>query len=401
VGPRVGSLCTGAAGLDLAVETATGGTVVWHAESDPRIARILDQHRPHTTNLGDITHVDWADVPPVDVLSAGTPCQDLSVAGNRAGMTEGTRSNLWVVVREAVACLRPALLIWENVHGALSAPAQSALGHCPRCMGDERPVPLRALGRVLGDLADLGYDTRWGCVRASDVGAPHIRSRVFLAAHPAGQPRLHPWLTTPLETARWRPLRVAAGRHRARRLPTPRVTDRRGAAGHGDGGPDLRTAVSYLPTPVARDHKGSDITREGSPSLPALVLPTPAVNDMGRAMTVPQWDAFVARLQDKFGNDGHGASLSIEVRRGFGRYARAVAHWEDLFGPAPDPLQTHRGHQRLNPAFSEWMLGLPAGWVTDVPGVSHVTEHRALGNACSPQQAHLALTLLLTDDPEA
>jgi DNA (cytosine-5)-methyltransferase 1 len=102
----------------------------------------------------------------------------------------------------------------------------------------------------------------------------------------------------------------------------------------------------------------------------------------------------VAGLREKFGNDGHGASLSVEARRGrWGRYAAAVAWWETLTRPAPDPVVGGV----LSPAFSEWMLGLPDGWVSAVPGMARTTAHRALGNACSPQQAHLALTLLLQD----
>lgn len=116
-------------------------------------------------------------------------CQDLSHAGRRAGMTEGTRSNLWVQMRESIAQLRPSFVVWENVRGAFSAKADSSPvefgsglldGGGIRRDGDVR---LRAFGRVLGDLADLGYDAEWVGVRAADVGAPHGRYRVFLLAY--------------------------------------------------------------------------------------------------------------------------------------------------------------------------------------------------------------------------
>lgn len=110
-------------------------------------------------------------------------CQDVSLAGRRAGMTEGTRSNLWGAMREGIAQLKPAFVAWENVRGVTSATAVSEMESEPGCVGggDAGPV-LRALGRVLGDLADLGFDAEWRGVQASDVGAPHRRLRIFVLA---------------------------------------------------------------------------------------------------------------------------------------------------------------------------------------------------------------------------
>lgn len=181
---RVGSLFSGALGLDRAVEQHFGAELAWVCDNDPGSARILDHRSPGVSNLGDITAVDWAAVEPVDIICGGSPCQDLSHAGKRGGMSEGTRSNLWVQMREAIATLQPKHIIWENVRGAYSADADSDLGPCEGCLDDPRqhgPV-LRALGRVLGDLASLGYDAQWHGLRAADVGAPHGRFRVFLWA---------------------------------------------------------------------------------------------------------------------------------------------------------------------------------------------------------------------------
>lgn len=185
--PRIGSLCSGYGGLDLAVEEITGGRTVWVSDIDPGACKVLGARFPSAPNIGDMTRVDWNDVPPVDVICGGTPCQDLSAAGRRAGMTEGTRSNLWVAMREAIAIIQPRLVVWENVRGALSAKASSASDMEPSqgSVGDGNDGPLlRALGRVLGDLADLGFDAEWTTVPASAVGAPHRRERVFLIAWP-------------------------------------------------------------------------------------------------------------------------------------------------------------------------------------------------------------------------
>lgn len=179
---KIGSLCTGYGGLDMAAEKAFGGKTVWVSDIDKGACKILAHRYPNIPNLGDMTQVDWTTVEPVDVITGGTPCQDLSHAGKRQGMTEGTRSNLWVAMREAVATIRPTYVVWENVRGAYSAEADSGMESCPGCVGDGTGVYLRALGRVLGDLSSLGYDTEWRGLRAADVGAPHSRFRVFVTA---------------------------------------------------------------------------------------------------------------------------------------------------------------------------------------------------------------------------
>ena len=107
-------------------------------------------------------------------------CQDLSLAGSRAGMQPGTRSNLWESMREAIAILKPKYVVWENVYGAFSAKAASEMDAATGLLGDE--PPLRAFGRLLGDLADLGYDARWQGVRVSDLGGGMERPRVFVLA---------------------------------------------------------------------------------------------------------------------------------------------------------------------------------------------------------------------------
>lgn len=165
-GPRIGSLCTGYGGLDLAVELVVGGALVWYAETDPHARTVLAARWPGVPNLGDIRTIDWAavsEVAPVDVLTAGFPCQDISNAGKRAGIT-GEHSSLWTAVADAVRALHPPVVFVENVAALLR----------------------RGFDRVQSDLAQVGYDTRWLCLRASDVGAAHRRDRLFLLAAPSG-----------------------------------------------------------------------------------------------------------------------------------------------------------------------------------------------------------------------
>lgn len=180
-----GELFAGYGGLALAVEEAFGAKTKWVAEYEPSPTKILDARFPGVPNHGDVTQIDWETVERVDILSAGTPCQDISNAGRRRGMMSGTRSNLWEHAREAINIMQPEWVVWENVRGAYSAKAHSEVELEEGLLGElpAKGRPLRALGRVLGDLAELGYDAEWRGLRASDVGAPHQRYRVFIIAH--------------------------------------------------------------------------------------------------------------------------------------------------------------------------------------------------------------------------
>lgn len=187
---KIGSLFSGYGGLDIAVEQHFGAETVWHAEFEDAPSKVLAAHWSGVPNHHDVSLVDWAAVEPVDIITGGFPCQDVSMAGKRAGMVEGTRSNLWGAMRTAIETIRPQYAVIENVRGLLSATAQSDsdLEQYPGFMGDESNVTLRALGRVLGDLADIGYDAQWHGLRASDIGAPHGRYRIFiLATNTTGQ----------------------------------------------------------------------------------------------------------------------------------------------------------------------------------------------------------------------
>nr|WP_154921174.1 DNA cytosine methyltransferase [Microbacterium testaceum] len=218
---RIGSLFSGYGGLDLAVEEVFDGETVWFSEFSPAPARVFAHHWPGVPNLGDITTTDWNTVEPVDVICGGFPCQDVSTVGRMAGLHPGTRSGLWARMAEAIDVLQPEWVVAENVRGLLSATATRPVPEGdetdgrkpapatpdlatpiegaavrgvesdPWHLGDQSARPLRALGAVLGDLADLGYDARWLGLPASDIGAPHTRFRIFILAcravlHPAG-----------------------------------------------------------------------------------------------------------------------------------------------------------------------------------------------------------------------
>ena len=187
---KIGSLFSGYGGLDLAVMKTLDAKVVWHTEWEDAPSKVLEANFPGVPNFHDVSKVDWESVEPVDILTGGFPCQDLSLAGKRAGLKEGTRSGLWLEFAKAIEILNPRLVVIENVRGLLSATAHSDMELCEWCMGEARngePL-LRALGAVLGSLADLGYDAKWTGLRAADAGAPHNRFRVFIIAYRADNP---------------------------------------------------------------------------------------------------------------------------------------------------------------------------------------------------------------------
>lgn len=145
---RIGALFAGYGGLDMAVESVIESEVAWVSEFDAHPSRILAHRYPHAPNLGDVTKIDWSAVEPVDIITGGSPCQDLSHAGKRAGMKSGTRSGLWASMCDAIDIIRPRLVLWENVRGALSAEATAGdVESCELCVGDRRGPSLRAPGR--------------------------------------------------------------------------------------------------------------------------------------------------------------------------------------------------------------------------------------------------------------
>lgn len=349
----VGSLFAGYGGLELALGLLTETRTAWVADIEAGPRKVLAHQFPDAPNLGDVTDVDWARVEPVDVICGGSPCQDLSVAGRRAGMGPGTRSGLWESMAQAIAIIRPKIVIWENVRGALSARATSLMEPRPRRLGKPAGKPaLRALGRVAGDLATIGYDAQWVTAAASDVGAPHQRGRVFLLAYD---------------------ILAAAD---ARRLLCDWSRRAR------DGWTEL--ADGHQP-PMTR------------------LLPTPTVTDRGSNHSPESWDEWTASMRARHGNgNGHGPSLNVEAQRtalrggiDFGPYLPAIEQWEVLTRPCPPPTEpAPKGGRRLSARFVEWMMGLPEGWVTGVPGVSRTEALRMLGNGVVPQQAAHALTIL-------
>ena len=179
---RVISLFSGVGGFDLGLERA-GMVTVAQCEWDPKCQAVLRRHWPHVPKWHDVADVRGDDLPDAEVVAFGSPCQDLSVAGKRAGL-EGGRSGLFYeairIIKELQDSGRgPQYVIWENVVGALSSNKGADFG------------------AVLGALAELGaVDVQWRILDARFYGVPQRRRRVFVVARfdprAAGGPEVLP-----------------------------------------------------------------------------------------------------------------------------------------------------------------------------------------------------------------
>lgn len=349
---RIGSLFSGYGGLDLAaLQLFPQSSVAWHCEYDDAPAKILDYHWPTVPNHRDVTTLDWTTVEPVDILTGGYPCQPFSAAGQRKG-TDDER-HLWPYVRDAIRILRPRFTLLENV-----------AGH-------------RSLGfdRVLRDLAEDGMHVRWTSLRASDIGAPHHRERIFIL------------ISAP--NADGSALREYAGESPAKEAGT-------------QGGDRSSNLGGERSNQVGRDAADSDsIGHEGC--VTAHGAHPGRTGQTGQRRTASWGDREVSAdaaddrrercRETRTGRDGPAHSnLGID----WGTYGPAVRRWERLTRPAPAPTELNSNNKpRLHAAFAEWMMGLPAGHVTEVPGISRAHQLKAIGNGVCPQQAVAAYSSLL------
>lgn len=272
---RHGSLCTGYGGLDLAAQAVFGGELAWWSDVEPAAVTLMEHHAPGIPNLGDVKLVDWSEVEPVDIVTAGYPCQPYSTAGKGKGVDDPR--HLWPWIAKGIGILRPRGIVLENVPGHLR----------------------NGFASVLGDLAKIGYDTTWATVRASHVGAAHRRERLFAVAADARHGPLTDWARRP----RWQ----------GREWPTE---------------------------------------RGGSPG------DTPVVDWRG--------------------------------------YKSAIRRWESHLGRrAPWPTVLEGSVVKVSPWFGEWLMGLPEGRVTGVPGLSINQQLWLIGNGVVPQQGAYAIRRLV------
>lgn len=154
----IGSLFSGIGGLELGLERAGLGPVVWQCEIDPFCRSVLEKHWPSVERFQDVTRL--ANPPTVDLICGGFPCQDVSSAGKGAGLA-GERSGLWYQFARLIGESQPEWVVVENVASGAR----------------------RWVDQVIVVLEKLGYEALPIPLSAQDVGAFHLRRRVFIVAH--------------------------------------------------------------------------------------------------------------------------------------------------------------------------------------------------------------------------
>jgi DNA (cytosine-5)-methyltransferase 1 len=313
---KIGSLCTGYGGLDLAVEAYFDAETIWCAEIDKYASQVIEQ-RLNITNYGNIKNIDWALLEPIDILTAGYPCQPFSHAGYRKG-TDDER-HIFPFILEAISTLRPRYAVMENVRGHLS------LG----------------LKEVLEGLASIGYDARWEIVRASQVGAPHQRARLFIVAYPKSGGS---------------GIQSIGNQSQESKLGNNSETT---ANTNCNACEESRRADRGISSQTSEIINGSDRS-----------IHRGCYKDVS------------------YSNDQHKSHNG--QMQGLGR--RFTSRCEMHMQEPPNALDQEG---KLNAYFVEYMMGLPKGWVTET-GLSRAQQLKMLGNGVVPQQAELALELLLT-----
>lgn len=331
--PTLGSLFSGFGLLDLGL-TRAGFDVIWHAESTPAACRVLEHRWPGVPNLGDVTKIDWSTVERPDVVAGGFPCPPFSTAGKRLGRDDPRY--LWPEVARCLRELGPRGALLENVAALLTVDGG------------------RIFADILGDLSEAGFDAEWTVVRASDLGAPHRRERVFIAAH----------------------ARSASGREVARSSPGDESED-------GPHRADVARSGGEAPAPDPQNHDSarSGITRgrRGGPANDGATAPD--ADRTGRSGSTKLDGTAGTRLDGA--RQRHPDGCGDDAR--WGPYALAIARWERIVGErAPDPLD-ERG--RLNVELTRWMMGAPPGWHGDL---SRTAALRGYGNGVVVQVGEAA-----------
>lgn len=339
-------LFSGIGGFSLGLERTGGFKTVAFCEIDPFCRKVLAKHWPGVPVYDDITTADFTPGF-ADVICGGFPCQDISTAGKRAGIT-GERSGLWQHMVGAVRLVRPRYVIVENVAALLS----------------------NGLDTVLGDLASIGYDCEWHCIPASAVGAPHRRDRWWGVAYP--------------QTVASRPYADRAGPHRAQVHEQREAELRDEQIGlPGSVGENVADAPRVL---EGRQEQRPKRQRAGAGGQSRHVAEPDSID--GRPGTVKSWGAVFDRLEvgdgswwlaePDVGRVAHGLSTELDFIRGLndegnnpqtiataGTLTRAVLLyvWRNRGAAKASPDVYRRGLRDCVPALpcgdtqSGWLLG--------------------------------------------
>lgn len=354
---KIGSLCSGYGGLDMAVEAYYNAESVWMCDID-KYSSIVIKERWGLPNLGDLKTVDWAAVEPIDILTAGYPCQPFSTAGQRKGLND--ERHIWPYIKEIISTLQPKRVILENVRGHLT------LG----------------FKEVLKDLTEIGYDARWAIVRASDVGAPHRRERLFVVAGHTDNSFNGSFKRISQE--QFAESTGTSGRVEQLFISS-QPSDSNGERGNFRG--DRATGNQGQSQPQSRG-SGSIVTdTHSSPHNQSRRTNRPISQSTSEIINRSNWNEHRSSGEIATDSDGNEQQRNGSTS---GLGSRFNSRAEMRLQSAPNPLDINN---KLNAKFVEYMMGLPVGWVTDLD-ISRSQQLKLLGNGVVPQQAYYAIDKL-------
>lgn len=187
----LGSLFDGSGGFPLG-GLISGITPLWASEIEPFPIRVTSKRLPQIKHYGDVSKLNGAEVPPVDIITFGSPCQDMSVAGKRSGL-DGERSSLFYQAVRIVKEMRratngkyPRFVVWENVPGAFSSNKgedfKSVLEEICKIKDENLSVPQSGKWTNAGEIVGEQFSLAWRVFDAQYWGVPQRRKRIYLVA---------------------------------------------------------------------------------------------------------------------------------------------------------------------------------------------------------------------------
>lgn len=419
----LGSLFDGIGGWLLAARHA-GVTPIWASEIEPFPCSVTARHFPDVKQLGDITQIDPDEIEPVDIVCAGSPCQDLSIAGKRKGLN-GERSGLFRTavdlvrrMRERTAGKYPRFFVWENVPGAFSSNRGMDFQAVLEEIGEsEIPMPQGNRWAPAGLVQFPGAEIAWRVLDAQYWGVPQRRRRIFLVADFAADGRCAgeilfesegvPWNSAESKGAREEAAGGAENCARTSGTLTPwdvqsrRIYDENGkmAALYSGEGQGAHNGAVFIRAKVYDMQQRTDVLRKYDGICPTL---TGRMGTGGHNVPIVHAYCIAGNTIDrKLQNGGNGKGVLAETAytlNTIDRHAVAEIYGAESYCVGNGQINsaslqektgalncmhdqqiilTSRTIRRLTPTECERLQGLPDGY-TD--GGSDTARYKALGN---------------------
>lgn len=370
---KLASLFDGIGGWLLAAQR-NGIKPVWASEVDPFCVSVTKQHFEHVQHFGDVSKIDCADLPMVDIVTAGSPCQDLSIAGKRAGL-KGERSGLFheairlfYEMREASGYASPRFFVWENVPGAFT----SNNGHDFRAVlesitKEHVPMPRSGKWSKCGMVRSRRCDIAWRTLDAQFFGVPQIRRRIFLIADFGEPAKRRPEILFESESVRWH----FAQSERAEHCVADRAEEFLGIAGNincGGNGKGYQRDISYTLNTADRHAvlsiKDARVNFDKTPTLRS--------ESHGNQPVVFRHSGFRSYVKDK-------------------NCAPLTASGGGVGGGSENIVVTQKTARRLTPLECERLQGLPDNWTNFG---SDTKRYKAIGNGMAQPCADFVMAIV-------